>query len=100
MLYDEIINHPNTSDELRRETEAKVLRYKHNYRCALSASGDDGKIKLKLGEEIVSIIDGVVLLGIADELAWTMKIESEDKESLGAFQCIMKIVIDPEASRL
>ena len=84
-FYTEIINHPNTSDDLRRETEAKVLRYKHNYRCALSSTSEDKQLKLKLGEEIKNIVDGAVLLDIPDDLAWSMKIESEDNELLGLY---------------
>jgi superkiller protein 3 len=82
-LYSDIVNHPSTSDELRRDTEAKILRYKHNFRCALAQTGEDVKLKINLGDEIRDIIDGVVLLGIPDELAWNMHLESQDHASLG-----------------
>ena len=82
-LYNEIINHPNTSDELRRETEAKLLRYKHRHRCALGLSGEQGKLKYKLGAEIQKMIDGVVLLNIPDEFSWALYIDGKDVDKVG-----------------
>ncbi|KAH8119473.1 TPR-like protein [Phellopilus nigrolimitatus] len=84
-LYGEILNHVYTSDDLRRATEAKLLRYKHRYRCALAPSGDAGALKLKIGEEVQSLIEGVVLLGISDELAWTLLIEGKDVDSVEGY---------------
>ena len=60
------------------------MRFKHRYRCALSSNGEDGTKKLKLVEEIQSLIDGVVLLNIPDELAWTIYIEGKDVDTVGA----------------
>ncbi|KAL5507335.1 SKI3 [Sanghuangporus vaninii] len=84
-FYSEIINHPNTSDELRRETEAKLLRYKHRHRCALPLSGAEGKIKTKLGIEVQEMIDGAVLLNIPDEFAWSLYIEGKDVDSINSY---------------
>ncbi|KAL5485002.1 SKI3 [Sanghuangporus weigelae] len=84
-LYSEIINHPNTSDELRRESEAKLLRYKHRHRRALPLSGVDGKIKTKLGIEVQEMIDGAVLLNIPDEFAWSLYIEGKDVDNTKSY---------------
>ena len=84
-LYDEIISHPNTSDELRRLTESKLLRYKYRYQCALPSTGESGALKLKIGNEVQSMIDGVILLDIPNEYAWTLYIESRNTDSIGLF---------------
>lgn len=93
MLYNEVISHPNTSDELRRETEAKLLYYKHQLLCALpsalsasrankteSRTVDD---KRRLLGEIRAMTDGMVLLGIPNEFAWKFVIEGSDVDAVG-----------------
>ncbi|OSX66640.1 hypothetical protein POSPLADRAFT_1131824, partial [Postia placenta MAD-698-R-SB12] len=77
-LYDEILNHPNTSDELRRTTESKLLRLKQRLLNALPAAQ-----KAKVAAELDELVSGMVLLGIRDELAWTLFIENKDAEHIG-----------------
>lgn len=76
-LYNEVLNHPNTSDELRRETEATLLHLKQRHLFALPASGNLAD-KARLASELDELINGMVLLKIPDELAWTLLIESKD----------------------
>uniref|UniRef100_D8QCZ7 Superkiller protein 3 n=1 Tax=Schizophyllum commune (strain H4-8 / FGSC 9210) TaxID=578458 RepID=D8QCZ7_SCHCM len=73
-LYNEIINHPKTSDELRRETESKVLFYKRQYLFALPA----GKEKDEIRGQVEEMANGVVVLQVPDELAWTTYLELKD----------------------
>ncbi|KAI0356305.1 TPR-like protein [Trametes cingulata] len=81
-LYDEILNHPNTSDELRRTTEAKLLRMKQRHLFALPATGQHRESKAQAAAEVEKLISGMVLLKIPDELAWTLFIESKDAASI------------------
>ncbi|KAI0371043.1 TPR-like protein [Pilatotrama ljubarskyi] len=81
-LYDEILNHPNTSDELRRATEAKLLRMKQRHLFALPTTGKHKESKAQLAAEVDKLISGMVLLKIPDELAWTLFIESKDAPSI------------------
>ncbi|EJD03262.1 TPR-like protein [Fomitiporia mediterranea MF3/22] len=81
-LYNEILNHPNTSDDLRRETEAKLLRYKHRHRCALGLNGPEGKLKAELGSEVQEMVDGIVLLNIPDEFAWSLYVEGKNVDKI------------------
>ncbi|PIL34098.1 hypothetical protein GSI_03809 [Ganoderma sinense ZZ0214-1] len=76
-LYNEVLNHPNTSDELRRETEAKLLHLKQQHLFALPPSGKTTE-KVRLASELDELISGMVLLKIPNELAWTLLIESKD----------------------
>ena len=78
-LYNEILNHPNTSDDVRRATESKLLRHKQSYLCALPISSE----KTKVASELEDLVNGVVLLGIPDELAWTIFIEGKDCDTIG-----------------
>ncbi|TDL26128.1 TPR-like protein [Rickenella mellea] len=84
-LYEEILNHPNTPDELRRSTESKILRWKLRYQSSLAPSGDMAELKVKIGSEVDSLINGVVLLNVPDELAWTMVIEGKDCDQLDGY---------------
>ncbi|OBZ66566.1 Superkiller protein 3 [Grifola frondosa] len=77
-LYNEILNHPNTSDELRRATESKLLRHKQRYLYALPATGEFKTKKVQTAAELDDLVSGMVLLGIGDELAWSLYIESKD----------------------
>ena len=83
-LYNEVLNHPNTSDELRRETETKLLHLKQRHLFALPASGNSAD-KARLASELDELINGMVLLKIPDELAWTLLIESRDAAEIGWF---------------
>ena len=82
-LYREIINHPNTSDELRRETEAKLLEHRWRLLLALPASAEFLEQKTSLIQEVDDMVNGMVLLGVRNELAWTIFIEGKDAETIG-----------------
>lgn len=73
-LYNEIVNHPKTSDELRRETESQVLQYRRQYLFALPAGKDKNEV---LGQ-VEELVKGAVVLQIADELAWNTYLELKD----------------------
>ena len=75
------MNHPHTSDELRRATESKLLSFKERYQQALPTSGEHGKLKAQLGKQIKELIDGIVLLNIPNESAWVSYIESQDVDA-------------------
>ncbi|KAH9083896.1 TPR-like protein [Lactarius deliciosus] len=74
-LYDEILNHSDTSDELRRLTESKQLRHVREHLFSLPL--DDPR-KQKLATEVEKLVSGVVLLRVPDELAWTTFIDGQD----------------------
>jgi superkiller protein 3 len=80
LLYDEILNHPNTSDELRRRTESKQLRHKRDHLLSLPL---DDPMKRRLAIEVDKLISGVVLLHVEDELAWSVFINGQDRETIG-----------------
>lgn len=82
-LYNDVIAHPYTSDELRRATEAKLLQFLHRFQCALPLSGDAGKRKLGIGKEVQELVDGVILLKIPNELAWCLYIEGRNTDTIG-----------------
>ena len=82
-LYNEILNHPNTSDDLRRQTESKLLRMKQVHLLSLPADSKRKDEKARLAAEVEDLINGIVLLKLPDELAWTLLIESKDAERIG-----------------
>jgi superkiller protein 3 len=79
-LYDEILNHPNTPDELRRQTESNQLRRKRDHLFSLPL---DDPMKRQLAIEVEKLISGVVLLRIPDELAWSAFIDGQNCEVIG-----------------
>jgi superkiller protein 3 len=79
-LYDEILNHPNTPDELRRQTESKQLRHKQDHLFSLPL---EDPMKRQLATEVDKLISGAVLLRIADELAWSAFIDGQDCKTIG-----------------
>lgn len=79
-LYDEILNHPSTSDELRRQTESKQLRRKRDHLFSLPL---DDPMKRQLAIEVEKLINGVVLLRVPDELAWSTFIDGQNCEVIG-----------------
>ncbi|KAG6334505.1 hypothetical protein ID866_4588 [Astraeus odoratus] len=81
-LYQEVLNHPQTSDELRRSTETKVVHYKQRHFYALPVS-DPGKVEL--GSELDELVQGIVAIGIPDELSWTMFLEGMDKDTISGY---------------
>jgi hypothetical protein len=84
-FYNEILNHPNTSDDLRRATESKLLRHRQRYLYAIPVSGESAPLKTRIAGELESLVDGIVLLGIPDLLAWNLFINSKDCETIGTF---------------
>ncbi|KAJ7675089.1 superkiller protein 3 SKI3 [Mycena rosella] len=74
-LYDDVLNHPHTPDDLRRATDAKLLRYKHRYLCALPPAGDR---KAAVSREVDGLVAGTITLGIPDELAWMLCLDGRD----------------------
>ncbi|KAI0322400.1 TPR-like protein [Amylostereum chailletii] len=81
-VYSEILNHPNTPDDLRRTTEAKLLRHKRQYLHALPEQTEQ---KRKVAEEVQELVNGMVLLKIPDELAWTIFIDGKDAETIEGY---------------
>ena len=82
-LYNEILNHPNTSDDLRRQTESKLLRMKQVHLFSLPADSKRKDEKAHVAAEVEELINGIVLLKLPDELAWNLLIESKDAEHIG-----------------
>ncbi|KIJ67566.1 hypothetical protein HYDPIDRAFT_174010 [Hydnomerulius pinastri MD-312] len=78
-LYQEVLNHLGTSDVLRRSTEAKLIRYKQQYFYALPTTVPE---KASLGSELDELINGVVIIGVPDELSWTIFFESKDSDTV------------------
>ncbi|RPD63776.1 TPR-like protein [Lentinus tigrinus ALCF2SS1-6] len=81
-LYDEVLNHPNTSDDLRRQTESKLLRMKQSHLFSIPTDSKRKEEKARLAAEVEELIKGIVLLKVPDELAWTLLIESKDAERI------------------
>lgn len=82
-LYDELLNHPNTPDDLRRVTDSKLLRHKQQYLHALPATGKLAPLKAQIASELEGLVNGAIVLGIPDELAWTLYIEGKDCDTIG-----------------
>lgn len=80
-----MLNHPNTPDGLRRTTESKLLRHKLRYLYALPVSGKLAPLKAQMATEVEQLVRGAVLLGLPDELAWSVFIEGKNSDSIG--QC-------------
>ncbi|KAF8322289.1 hypothetical protein DL93DRAFT_2205831 [Clavulina sp. PMI_390] len=74
-MYDEIIGHPSTSDEMRRATESKLFRYRLRYQKALPPN--DAK-KGAVRAQVEEMMRGMVLLKIADDLVWVEWFETKD----------------------
>ncbi|PFH51986.1 hypothetical protein AMATHDRAFT_2475 [Amanita thiersii Skay4041] len=77
-LYTEVLNHPNSPDALRRETESKLLLYKYKYLCSLQNSDE----KMRTLQEVDTLIESAILLQLPDEFAWTLSLETLDVESM------------------
>ncbi|KAJ7755694.1 superkiller protein 3 [Mycena maculata] len=74
-FYDDVLNHPSTPDDLRRATDAKLLRYKQRYMAALPPGGD---AKCAVSREVDALVDGTITLGIPDELAWMLCLDGQN----------------------
>ena len=81
-FYNEVLNHPNTSDELRRETESKLFSHKQRLMSVIPSSGDSSKRKCQVSQELEEMVDGIVLLVIPNEPVWRYYIEGQDIYSL------------------
>ncbi|KAF9267372.1 superkiller protein 3 SKI3 [Marasmius fiardii PR-910] len=84
-LYVELLNHSSTSDELRRKTDAKLLRYKLQYLHSLSSTDTTDGSKMKTANEVADLIKGTVLLKIPDELAWLLFLDGKDAETIAEY---------------
>jgi superkiller protein 3 len=82
-LYENILNHPNTSDQLRRDTESKLLRHRQRYLYALPTSSEYASEKNAAYKVVEDMASGAVLLGIRDELAWSCYMENLDVYDIG-----------------
>lgn len=74
-LYEDVLNHPYTPDDMRRATDAKLLRYKQRYLYALPPASDR---KLAATREVDDLVAGTITLGIPDELAWMFFLDGRD----------------------
>ncbi|KAF7321489.1 Antiviral protein [Mycena kentingensis (nom. inval.)] len=74
-FYADILNHPHTTDELRRAIDAKLLRYKHRFLSALPVTD---KRKPGAAREVDELVDGAITLEIPDELAWSLCLDAID----------------------
>lgn len=79
-LYDFVLQHPYASDEVRRETEAKQLRFYHRITLSMPAHGPhaDEILQGQLRSKTLDLAKGMVVLGIQDELAWRIFLEGTD----------------------
>ncbi|KAK0440394.1 TPR-like protein [Desarmillaria tabescens] len=82
-LYNDILNHPNTSDELRRETETKLLKHKQQYLYALPNTSEQKK---KVLQQVEELINGAIILQLPDELAWALFLERKDVETIDDYE--------------
>lgn len=82
-LYQEILSHPDATDEVRREAESKLLKHKQQLLFALPNSPEFADQKNKLAHEVQDLVSGIVLLKIPNELAWSLYIESKDAKTIG-----------------
>lgn len=78
-MYKEIIYHPSTTDELRRTTESKLIRYTQAYLHALPPS----PTKQQVSSELDELVRGVIVLDIPDEFSWMIIIDGKDSETIG-----------------
>ncbi|PWN47052.1 TPR-like protein [Violaceomyces palustris] len=107
-LYDQLLSHPSAPDELRRETESKLLR--HHHQLLLALPNPDSRLgrtpsaaaavtsketeeqerkdreaierKASLRDTVTRIAEGMVIIGVDDEMAWSVGLEWKNVESL------------------
>ncbi|KAL0956081.1 hypothetical protein HGRIS_002250 [Hohenbuehelia grisea] len=84
-LYHLISSHPNASDELRRAVDAKLLRHKHELICSLPNSTEHAKQKAVILSEFTELVDGIIILRIPDELAWSIHLEWTDTDTIEGY---------------
>lgn len=85
-LYEEVLNHPKTSDEQRRATEANLLQRRKSRLWSMPPEIAD---KSRLRNEVIEMVNGIVLLRIPNELAWTLYFETQDHDALGEPRCLL-----------
>ncbi|KAG1742187.1 superkiller protein 3 [Suillus lakei] len=78
-LYNDILNHPSTSDELRRATESKLIRYKQQLFLVLPSTDPE---KRQVGTQLDEMVHGIVTIGIPDEFAWCIWLEGRDSDTV------------------
>ncbi|KAL4262302.1 TPR-like protein [Pleurotus pulmonarius] len=83
-LYDEVAAHPNASEDVRRAAEAKLLRYRLELLESLAGS-DNPDLRKKVWMALDESIKGVVLLGIPDEVAWSLHFQWADSKSIEGY---------------
>lgn len=85
---------------MRREIEAKQLRYKQRYLQSIPSTKDGLVLKQKVMQDIDELVEGIVLLQKPDDLGWKLFFESRDCEDLGEllhFQPCSPVLIGPTA---
>lgn len=91
-LYNDILNHPGTSDELRRATESKLIRYKQQLFLALPSTDPE---KRQVGMQLDEMVHGIVTIGIPDEFAWCIWFEGRDSDTVGTGHAV-KLAMNTE----
>lgn len=107
-LYEQVLSHPKAEDELRIEVEAKLLRHRlallNSYPPKQLARGaaptgtaavdrqvqekqeqaerDQEESKRGLRDDILQLANGMVIIGLPDELAWEIDLEWRPVASL------------------
>jgi len=89
-----MLSHPSTSDELRVEVDAKVLKSKQKYLSAIPSTKEDMPLKRQVSKELDELLDAIVLLHKPDELGWKLYLEGRDCEDMGTSR------LDPALMRL
>lgn len=82
-LYREIINHPDTPDDLRRSMESRLLYFYYNYLVATPGVNSSSELKQSLRKQVDELVQGMVLIEVPEILAWTLFIDGFDCENLG-----------------
>lgn len=77
------MNHPGASDDLRRDAESKLLRYKYRYLRSLPSDNTSIEAKERVLRDVNELVRSAILLKIPDELAWNLSLEHQDSESIG-----------------
>lgn len=84
-LLEGVLNHPATTDDGRRWAESELLRYQHRLLLALPPEAETvkgkkpkGPTKAKLLVQVQEMARGMVVLGIADALAWKIHLDWQD----------------------
>lgn len=84
-LYQEVLSHPHASDEIRRQAESKLLKHKQQLLFALPSNAEYTAQKAKLSAEVQDLVAGIVLLGIPNELAWSLYLESKNAKTIDEY---------------